>query len=239
VEFYTGLINHQPMGFYSVHTLMQDAKRHGLRILPVSCVHSAVATTVIDDHTLRLGLHRVKGLGSATAARIVADRSGKPFASLADFLLRVSPNEKERRLLAKAGALNDLPAVEHWRDGLWQVELPLYNDLITPETAAPVLAMMTPAERLAADFTIQGASTGPHPMKLWRERSGKECVSRATDLHGMSQGTPVLVAGMAICRQRPGTAKGHCFISLEDETGIANLFVPKKTFQRLKGGHHR
>lgn len=234
-EFYTGLINHQPMGFYSVHTLLQDAKRHGLRILPVSCVHSAVASTVIDDHTLRLGLHRVKGLGSATVARLVAERSDKPFASLADFLTRVSPNEKERRLLAKAGALNDLPAVEHRRDALWQVELPLYNDLITPETGAPVLTMMTPAERLAADFTTQGASTGPHPMKLWRERNGKECVSRATDLHGMSHGTPVLVAGMAICRQRPGTAKGHCFISLEDETGIANLFVPKKTFQRLKG----
>ncbi len=158
----------------------------------------------------------------------------RPFDSLGDFLTRVRPNEKERRLLAQSGALNDLPEVPHRREALWQVELPLYNDLLTPAPVPGLLPMMTPAERLGADFAIQGASTGPHPMKLWREANNKECLSRAADLHGMSHGTPVLVAGMAICRQRPGTAKGHCFISLEDETGIANLFVPRKTFQRLK-----
>ena len=94
--------------------------------------------------------------------------------------------------------------------------------------------MMNAGERLAADFATQGASVGPHPMKLWREGNGSKRILRAADLHNLPHGVPVEVAGMAICRQRPGTAKGHCFISLEDETGIANLFVPKKTYQLLK-----
>jgi error-prone DNA polymerase len=229
-EFYTGLINNQPMGFYSVHSLMQDAKRHGLRIRPVSCVHSGVATTVVDDREIRLGLHRLKGLTKDTVARTVREREDRPFDSLADFLERVRPNEKERRLLARAGALNDLPAVEHRRDAMWQAELPLHDDMIRPAKEASPLAMMSPSERLASDFASQGASTGPHPMKLWRERHADLRLPRAKDLHILPHGFPVTIAGMAICRQRPGTAKGHCFISLEDETGIANLFVNAKTF---------
>ena len=94
-----------------------------------------------------------------------------------------------------------------------------------------MLAMMDPRERLAADLSVQGASTGPHPMKLWRERHPEMRLPRAKDLHFLPHGLPVQVAGMVICRQRPGTAKGHCFISLEDETGIANLFVNVKTFR--------
>jgi error-prone DNA polymerase len=93
---------------------------------------------------------------------------------------------------------------------------------------------MTLAERLAADFAVQGASSGPHPMKLWRESAASRKIQRARDLENLPTGIPVTLGGMAICRQRPGTAKGHCFISLEDETGIANLFVPKKTFLQFR-----
>jgi error-prone DNA polymerase len=93
---------------------------------------------------------------------------------------------------------------------------------------------MTLAERLSSDFAVQGASTGPHPMKLWRESWGSRQIQRASDLQHLPAGIPISIAGMAICRQRPGTAKGHCFISLEDETGIANLFVPKTTFQHFR-----
>lgn len=100
---------------------------------------------------------------------------------------------------------------------------------------------MTLPERLAADFASQGATTGPHPMALWRERFLKTehlkletPPHRANDLHSLCHGSAVRVAGMAICRQRPGTAKGHCFISLEDETGIANLFVPRDTFHQFR-----
>ena len=235
-EFYAGLLNHQPMGFYSVNTLIQDAKRHQMRIKPISCLWSEVVTEVENDHTLRLGLRGLKGLSESTAARIVRERTETPYGSLDDFLERVRPSAKEKRLLAQAGALNGLPDVSHRREALWQVELPLYDDLLIPRrpNSRELLPVMSSAERLSADFVTQGASTGPHSMALWREHSGAGHILRSTDLHHLPHGIPVTIAGMAICRQRPGTAKGHCFISLEDETGIANLFVPKKTFQRLR-----
>ncbi len=248
VEFYVGLINHQPMGFYSVNTLIQDAKRHGIRSRPVSCILSEVETTVTDDHTLRLGLHRLKGLSIGTARRIVEERAKSPFLSLPDFLMRVRPGLSEKRLLASAGALNGLPETTHRREALWQAELPLYDDMLgtvlredpTPYRAVP-LAAMTPGERLHADLSAQGATTGPHPMALWRREfsvssvqfSG-ENLSTSWDLHGLEHGACLTIAGLVICRQRPSTAKGHCFISLEDETGVANLFVPKKTFEHYK-----
>ncbi len=310
-EFYAGLVNCQPMGFYSVNTLIQDARRHRIRVRPVSCVHSGWKTTVVDDAAIRLGLHRLKGLSRQTADRLLAARADAPFAGLADFLRRARPTKTERRLLATAGALNDLPGVAHRRDALWQAELPLREgefqvssvkcqvrdredayqpapgpletsnlkpdtpietSNLKPETSP--LMPMTGAERLAADLAAQGATTGPHPMRLWRGKfqvSSVKCQVRdredayqpapgpletsnlkpdtpietsnlkpetpplrASDLHALGHGAAVEVAGMVICRQRPGTARGHCFISLEDETGIANLFVPRATFHKFR-----
>ncbi|MGC4017068.1 MAG: error-prone DNA polymerase [Luteolibacter sp.] len=231
--FYTGLINNQPMGFYSVHTLMQDAKHRGIRFLPVSVVHSGVMTDVVDEKTIRLGLHRVKGLSADTMKRLVEEREKHAFESLEDFLERARPKDKERRAMAKAGALNDLPQVVHRRHALWQSELPIREELLRHENTAPVLPPMAMAERLSADLETQGASTGPHPMKLWRQTNTLR-LQRARDLDCQPHGMPVTVGGMVICRQRPGTAEGHCFISLEDETGIANLFVPKSTYDLFR-----
>ncbi len=235
-EFYTSIINNQPMGFYSVHTLLEDARRRGVRVKPVCCLSSEAETTIEDDRTIRLGLHRLKGLSAATAERIVAARKEREFSSLEDFVTRVRPTEKERRILARAGALNRLPKVTHRRQALWQIELPFHADLLTSATSdsSACLSPMATAERVSADFEIQGASTGPHPMRLWRERSESRGILRATDLQNLPHGIPVWVAGMVICRQRPSTAKGHCFISLEDETDIANLFVKRETFHRLR-----
>lgn len=233
-EFYCGLINNQPMGFYSVNTLLQDAKRHGVRARPISVTHSMITTEVIDDNTLRLGLHRLKGLRQKTMERLIEERSISPFASLDNFLRRVRPNIKERRILAAAGTLNDLPEVEHRRDALWQAEQLPFDDLFAkPQNREQVLEMMSPAERLQTDFSLVGATIGPHPMKLWRKEQNVDLATSAS-LFEMPHGMPLIIAGLVICRQRPGTAKGHCFISLEDEFGIANLFIPRKTFHQFK-----
>ncbi|MGJ8694883.1 MAG: DNA polymerase III subunit alpha [Verrucomicrobiaceae bacterium] len=235
-EFYCGLINNQPMGFYSVNTLIQDARRHGVRSKPVCVIYSQEETSVINDHTLRLGLHRIKGLQQGTIEQLLHQRALQQFSSLPDFLHRVKPNKKERRLLAAAGALNELPEVTHRRDALWRAERLPQDDLfasLEPPHEPEVLAMMTPAERLHTDIAIQGHSVGPHPMRLWRKDHGQG-FSHSADLQRLHHGTPVTIAGLVICRQRPGTAKGHCFISLEDEYGIANLFVPRKTFHAYR-----
>ena len=235
-EFYAGLINHQPMGFYSVNTLIQDAKRHGIRIRPVCCVESSELTEVKDDRTLRLGFHHIKGLSAETIDRMVREREIQSYANLDDFMRRARPNAKEKRILAQAGALNGLEKSSHRRQMMWQVELPLFDDLIPTrrDEAADILPMMTAGERLSADFATQGATTGPHPMTIWREQHGSREILRSTQLQNLPHGVPIAVAGLAICRQRPGTAKGHCFISLEDESGISNLFINKETFHRFR-----
>ncbi len=235
-EFFTALLNNQPMGFYSAHSLLQDARRHGIRALPVSCVHSSREAEVVDDRTIRVGLAQLKGLSGHTLERLLVQRQLRGFEHLEDFLRRVAPNERERRLLAKAGAFYDLPDKPHRREALWQVELPLHDDLISPATPAAspaVLPAMSLNERLAADLSTQGLSTGPHPMKLWRKSSTLRLVDART-LQTLPHGKRIHVGGLVICRQRPGTAKGHCFISLEDETGILSLFVPRRTFEELR-----
>lgn len=233
-EFYCGLINNQPMGFYSVNTLLQDAKRHGIRTKPISVIHSMISTEVINDQTLRLGFHRLKGLSQKTMERLIEERSFFAFASLDDFLRRIRPNTKERRLLAATGALNDLPQIKHRRDALWQAEqLPLDDLFANSPAQEQVLEIMSATERLQTDLSLVGATTGPHPMRLWRKQQEVELATSAS-LFKTPHGKPLVIAGLVICRQRPGTAKGHCFISLEDEFGIANLFIPRKTFHRFK-----
>ena len=232
--FYASLLNNQPMGFYSPATLIRDAKGRGLRVHPVCVVESQLATRVTAAGGLRLGLARIKGLSNKTAERIVAQRESHPFASLGDFLDRVRPDPRARRLLAEAGALNSLEAGLHRRSALWEAELPLSTELLArraqPAGPSP-LAAMDDHERLAADFATQGHTTGPHPMALWRKNHSGPMPLRARDLPTIPHGRRVTVAGMVICRQRPGTAKGHCFLSMEDETGISNIFIPRRTFE--------
>lgn len=242
--FYAALLNNQPMGFYAPATLIRDAKKRGLRVRPVSVVASAGETTVVEDRQIRLGLSRLKGLAQKTSDRLLREREARPFVSLSDFLARVRPSKKERRILAESGACNDLPRVEHRRQALWQAELPLMKGLFAARPMASAveespLAEMSPGERLAADFATMSHTTGPHPMTIWRRMAGQsrswQALSRralrAEELLREPHGRRVEMVGMVICRQRPGTAKGHCFLSLEDESGIANVFVPKKTYQ--------
>ena len=240
-EFLAALLNHQPMGFYAPATLVQDARRHGVRVRPVCIAASDWACTVEPDRTVRLGLSYVKGLGAAPARAMLAARATRPFATLDDWLARTRFSAAERRALAALGALNAL--VPHRRAALWQVEAAWSADetlfhhaaaqghLALDDEAAPLPAM-TLHERLAADFAGQGLTIGMHPMAALREKLPDAWP--AADLALARDGDRVTVAGNVICRQRPGTAKGFVFISLEDETGIANAIVTPDRFERYR-----
>jgi error-prone DNA polymerase len=135
-------------------------------------------------------------------------------------------------VLAQAGALNALG--HHRRSALWDVEAPLHDDLLSrlEDSREAPLAMMSPQERLASDYATTTLTVGPHPMALVRPQIPK--ASSARVLTTLPHGRRVTIIGMVICRQRPGTANGHCFISLEDETGIANAFVPSDLFEKRR-----
>lgn len=231
VEFYTALLNCQPMGFYSTSTLVRDAKKHGLRILPVCVVNSELNCTVLSDDTLRLGLKQLRGISRGSLEVLAAQRAQQPWTDLDDLLRRCLLSRDERRVLAEAGAFNALG--HHRRSALWKVEAPPIDDLLSPLDAVAniPLEMMTAFERMAADYRTTKLTVGTHPMGLVRASILKKAC-RAMDLVKKRHKQRVTIIGMVICRQRPGTANGHCFISLEDETGIANAFVPSTLFEK-------
>lgn len=229
-EFYYGLLNNMPMGFYSANTLIEDAKKRGVKFRPVSVLESDWLCTIDSESALRLGLCMVRGLNSRMGTCIAEENARRRFDSLVDFRERINPDKPLLRQLARIGALNGL--VEHRRDGLWQVEIPsmageLSFSASTPSTPLP---QMTPMERLQADFAGTSVTTGAHPMRMLRERVPDAIP--AAELPNMPNGSWVEIAGMVICRQRPGTAKGVVFVSLEDETGIANAILWSDFFEK-------
>lgn len=229
-EFYTGLLNNQPMGFYSIATLLQEARRFGIKFLPACVAQSALGTSILDDRTIRLGLQAVHGIDREKLGELIATRTAQPFGDLADFRARTRLNRDELRMLAKAGALNGLCGSR--RKALWEIEKPattdeLYHD--HDESPAP-LPEMSLFERIRADFATTSVTVGQHPMGIVRQQLPQELWT-AQDLETAPDKTNLEVAGAVICRQRPGTAKGVVFISLEDETGIANCVVYPNLFE--------
>jgi len=232
-EFYCALLNNQPMGFYSPSSLIREARQRGVKFRPVCVMRSQGDCLIEKDDSIRLGLNYVQGLHRPKATLLLEERSLSPFSSLDDLLTRVPLNKVERRILAKIGALNLL--TEHRRTALWDVEA-LFDpeDLFSGEALAEEapLQSMNGLERLQADYDGTGVTTGPHPVSFLRNQLGY--VTSAIDLARRRHGDRIIIAGMVICRQRPGTAKGNMFISLEDETGIANAFVRSELFEKLR-----
>jgi error-prone DNA polymerase len=236
--FYAALINNQPMGFYSAASLVQDARRHGVKVLPVCVQQSDELCRVESDEAIRLGVASIHGVRTAAVRAMLAARQAQTFASLEDFFRRTPFNPAERRVLAGAGALNALAG--HRRAALWRVEeVPPEDDLFhyaaggadADATESP-LERMTLLERLEADYTHLSLTTGAHPMKLLRARLPD--LWPAAELSRARPGQRVKIGGAVITRQRPGTAKGVCFITLEDETGLANAIVRPKLFEAAR-----
>jgi error-prone DNA polymerase len=245
--FTCGLLNNQPMGFYPPAVLIKDAQRHGLRVRPIDAQRSEWLCTLereLDGSlSVRIGLNYAKGLRQSSAEALLAARStAGAFSSVDDLALRVPAlNRKELVALARIGALNSLGRVEHRRDALWQVEQAArpVGPLLRGAHAAPIatpgampLRQMTTDERLATDYAGTGLTTGPHPMAYHRATLRKEGILSADDLLHATNHRQVRIAGCVIARQRPGTAKGFVFLSLEDETGIANVILAPDIFER-------
>jgi error-prone DNA polymerase len=234
--FYASLLNCQPMGFYSPATLVQDGRRHGVAFLPVCVMASDARCRVDSDTTVRLGLESVQGVRGLALQAMVAARAERPFASLADFIRRTEFNAAERRVLAGSGALNAL--ADHRRAALWRVEAFHGGDDLfrqapeADEEALSPLERMTLLERLRADYVHLSLTAGAHPMRLVRPMLAD--VRPAGELKDVRAGERVKICGSVITRQRPGTAKGFCFITLEDETGLANAIVRPRLFEEAR-----
>jgi error-prone DNA polymerase len=289
--FTAALLNNQPMGFYHPATIVKDAQRHGLKVLPIDVMKSEWNCTLEEVSgfqfpvssacnettrnwkpetgnsiiALRLGLRYARGLRKEAGQALARQRELAPFTSIRDLVHRVPELRKdELNTLAEIGALNSIgsspqrhrdteknsqsinPSVSpclrgvfplHRRDALWQVERavrlsgPLLDDLAEPDTHSP-LRPMNAEERLVADFRGTGMTVGPHPMAYHRDRLETMRIRKAKELAHIPNGQHLRIAGCVIARQRPGTAKGFVFLSLEDETGVANAIIHPDLFQK-------
>ncbi|MDW5266968.1 MULTISPECIES: DNA polymerase III subunit alpha [Acidobacteriaceae] len=245
--FTCAILNNQPMGFYSPAVLVKDAQRHGLRIRPMDVQISNWACTIEHERdgslSLRLGLGYAKGLRKQSAEEIVHSRTAEgEFRSAEDLVSRVPTlNRKELTLLARVGALNNLEGIEHRRDALWQVEragklegplLRQRSELLRDESESSPLKQMSTEERLIADYAGTGLTVGKHPMAYRRDDLRRQKILSAGELRNAADGEYVRTAGCVIARQRPGTAMGFIFLSMEDETGIANVIVSPDLYER-------
>src|SRR5437667_679299 len=219
--FVCALLNAWPMGFYHPATVVKDAQRHGVEVRPIDVTRSDWRCT-IEAGALRLGLRYVQGLRAEAAERLVAAR---PLGSVAEAAQRAELTRSELETLAHAGAFAAFGLAR--REALWQaaaVERDPASLLARacPQAAGAPLPPMTPCEETAADYAATRLTAGPHVMAHLRSRLAADGVLAARALEQMPHGARVRVAGHVIVRQRPGTAKGTCFLPLADETGTAN-----------------
>jgi error-prone DNA polymerase len=231
--FACALLNCWPMGFYHPATVVKDAQRHGVVVLPIDAAHSTWKCT-IENRALRLGLRYVLGLRQEAAERLVAAR---PFASVDEAAQGGRLKQNELDALAHAGAFASLGLAR--REALWQAAAAERDPEsllahVRPAAGAAPLPPMTAFEETAADYAATHVTAGPHVMAHLRDTLRADGVRSAADLADVPHGARVRIAGHVIVRQRPGTAKGMCFLTLEDETGTANAFVTPPLYERWR-----
>ena len=244
-EFLCATLNAQPMGFYGPGTLIEDAKRHGVKVLPVDVTRSAWNHTLEPlpgkhgPPAVRLGIRSVRGLGPTAQAKI--ETAAIPFTTISDFVMGTKLDRRALRALAESGAfdafVSDEPAARRRRVALWRVleaeRAPAGPLALFPESRVPPhLPAFAPPELTEADYRLTGLSLNGHPMRHLRALLAPNGVRSARELHAMKNGEAVAHAGLVICRQRPGTAKGFVFLTLEDETGTINIVVTPERFER-------
>ena len=245
--FLAGLLNSQPMGFYSASALVQDARRHGVDVLPADVAVSEWECTLepsivsrqssaLPSPAVRLGLLMVKGLAQAAGERIVVARAVTGFADVEDLARRADLERRDLRNLAAAGALAALAGhrrAAHWQAAGAQERPRLLRDAPIRDRQ-PALLPPTEGEDIVADYRSLGLTLGRHPLALLRRRLQRLRVTSAAELHALPDGRPARTAGIVTGRQRPATAKGVVFVTLEDETGYINVVVWNDLVERQR-----
>lgn len=245
--FYVGLLNSQPMGFYTPSQLIQDAKRHGITILPLDVNESGWDHELLSDSAsgakapIRLGLRLVKGLSREGAGRLVAARGDRPFRQLRDVRQRAGLTKKDLEALVDADAFAGISGHRH--QSRWQVmAMEPERPLLAHEQHAPASALDDEvtleapgvAESVIADYATTGLTLRRHPLALLRGNPPFSRCKRQLDTEALGDGRFVRIAGLVTCRQRPGTASGVVFLTLEDETGNNNVVVWPSVQERCR-----
>ncbi len=236
--FTAALLNSQPMGFYSASQLVQDAKRHDVEVRAVDVNHSDWDCTLEAGEggraSLRLGLRMVKGLSEATGRAIETARTGGDFATTQALVERTGAGKRELGALASADALKSFERHRHgarWSVAGVEEPTPLFASMDRYE-AEPLLKKPTEGQDIVADYQSLGLTLGRHPLNLLRDRLNRYRYRAAAELPDLADGQPISVAGLVITKQRPGTASGVTFVTLEDETGYMNVVVWKAVAER-------
>jgi error-prone DNA polymerase len=233
--FACALLNSQPMGFYAPAQLVRDARAHGVEVRPVdACVSAWDASLERREDgapALRLGLRLVKSLSQAGAQRLIEARRAAPFTSVQDLGVRGALDRGDLEALAAAGAFAALSGNRHL--AFWEVagtERPLalgFTDARAADVTEgrPLLPAPTEGEGIVADYAALGLTLGRHPLALLRERLSAAALKSAGELQAARHGARVRTAGIVLMRQRPATASGVTFLTLEDESGQVNVIV--------------
>ncbi|GBL38666.1 error-prone DNA polymerase [Anaerolineaceae bacterium] len=235
LQYFAGLLCHQPMGFYAPHVVVSDARRIGVRFLPVHIQHSQAAVTV-EQNAIRLGLGYVDGLG---AAHIELLERARPFHSLLDLVQRTRLPRPQLEALILAGALD---CFGERRALLWEMAGAYRTAQRPPALPLPTadehaqLHPLQPAERLAAEYAATGITVAAHLSSLRRAAFAAAGTRQIASLRTLRNGQPVTVGGVIVTVQRPPTAKGMCFLALEDSSGLVNIVVPPQVYAQYRSG---
>ena len=252
--FYCALLNSQPMGFYSPSQLVQDARRHKINILPIDVDFSLWDSTLKKNvntnqnkkssnspTTIRLGMNLVKGFNANAATRLIKARQEKSFSNVKDFVFRSQLNANEKDSLVRANTLHRLAKHRHqaqWQSLAIENNKPLLKELdscpLTISDSEHVISSPSIIEDMIADYNTTGLTLNKHPIAILREQNLLKGCKSAKHLNKLRHGQFVKVAGIVSGRQRPQTAAGVLFVTLEDETGNMNIVVWNKTLETFR-----
>jgi error-prone DNA polymerase len=239
--FTCALVNSWPMGFYSPDQLLQEARRQGIEVRPVDVFHSDWDCTLEPlgqgALAIRLGLRQIRGFAEVDARRLEQARAQRPWRDVEDLCLRAELDSRARTRLADAGALRALAQNRHqarWQVAAVQAQLPLFAEVQASPERAVALPAPTVGEDLLADYDTLGTTLGPHPLTLLRPRLRALGCRSSSELADLEHGDHVAVAGLVVGRQRPQTASGVTFVTLEDESGMVNVVVWRELAERQR-----